>query len=284
MPGIRELRQRVRSVRNTAKITHAMQLIAASKLLRAQQRVNNGRGYSEKIHTVLSHLASQFTDIDSENLPPLLQRRPLERVLLLLITPDMGLAGALVSNLKSAAGRTILQSEVPVSIVAVGRKGEQFIARSGRDLLAVFHMTDSPSISDTVSISRYLMSQYESGACDKVVMVFAKFENAAIQRPVVKTVLPVAPEDSVHNTVYIYEPSALETLNALLPRYVETQVYQAFLEAIASEHSARMVAMKNATDNADQLIDDLTLDMNKARQNMITSELLDIIGGVAALS
>jgi F-type H+-transporting ATPase subunit gamma len=283
MPSTRELRIRIRSVTNTAKVTKAMQLIAASKMRRAQQMVLNGKAYSDRMQRVLGHLVGQLPEGESTGVP-LLDRRPVQKTAMLLVTPDRGLAGALVGNLNRVAGTAIRESASPVSVVAVGRKGERFIARTGQDLVATFSVTDRPRLEDTVAISRHLINQYVEGAVDRVVLVFAEFVNTAVQKPTIRTLLPVEPgEDAAADIDYIFEPGAREVLETLAPRYVETQVYHAILEAIASEHSARMVSMKNATDNANQLVDDLTLELNKARQESITSELLDIVGGVAAM-
>ena len=274
-----------------------MQLIAASKMQRAQQMVRNGRDYAEKIQAVLSDLTSLGapSDDDGERITPLLKRRPVNRVLMLLVTPDRGLAGALVGNLSRVAGQYVRDSEVPVSAVTVGRKGTRFVGRIGQELKATFSVADRPRLDDTVSISRYIVGLYVSGEVDRVVMVYAQFVNTAVQKPVVKQILPVepvAPESSGDDSAsgkagrgieYIFEPDPAAVLNTLVPRYVETQIYHSILEAIASEHSARMVAMRNATDNANELIDGLTLDLNKARQEQITGELLDIVGGVAAV-
>ena len=283
MPSTRELRIRIRSVSNTAKVTKAMQLIAASKMRRAQQMVLDGKAYADRMQRVLGHLVGQLPEGESTGVP-LLDRRPVQKTAMLLVTPDRGLAGALVGNLNRVAGMAIRESASPVSVVAVGRKGERFIARTGQDLVATFSVNDRPRLEDTVAISRQLINQYVDGEVDRVVLVFAEFINTAVQKPTVRTLLPVEPgADALADVDYIFEPSAREVLETLAPRYVETQVYHSILEAIASEHSARMVSMKNATDNANQLVDDLTLELNKARQESITSELLDIVGGVAAI-
>ena len=277
-----------------------MQMIAASKMQRAQQMVRNGRDYAEKIQAVLTDLTSAGdpAEDEKENLTPLLLQRPVNRVLILLVTPDRGLAGALVGNLSRIAGQFIRDSEVPVAAVTVGRKGARFVGRIGPELKASFSVADRPRLDDTVSISRFIVGLYESGEVDRVVMIYAQFVNTAVQKPVVRQILPVepaAPEPdkadgavtvpaaSARHIDYIFEPDPATVLNTLVPRYVETQIYHSILEAIASEHSARMVAMRNATDNANELIDGLTLDLNKARQEQITGELLDIVGGVAAV-
>ncbi|MEX0763097.1 MAG: ATP synthase F1 subunit gamma [Dehalococcoidia bacterium] len=293
MPSTRELRRRIRSVQNTAKVTKAMQLIAASKMRRAQQMVVNGRAYSEKMRDVMADLVAHIDFEEDAPSIPLLSNRPVEKTVMLLITPDRGLCGGLVSNMNRAAGEVIRSSDTPVSTVAIGRKGETFIIRTGQDLRATFSVSDRPSLEDTVSITRMLMDEYEEQNADRVLLAYPEFINAAVQRPVIRTLLPVEPaeadpEDSSPaeeqaDAEFIYEPDPAGVLGNIVPRYVETQVYHAILEAIASEHSARMVAMRNATDNANDLTEDLTLALNKARQETITAELLDIVGGVAAV-
>lgn len=274
-----------------------MQMIAASKMQRAQQMVRNGRDYAEKMSIVLADLTSAGNPVDDDengSTTPLLVQRPVNRVLMLLVTPDRGLAGALVGNLSRIAGQFVRDSEVPVAAVTIGRKGERFIGRIGQELKATFSVTDRPRLDDTVSISRFIVNLYESGEVDRVVMVYSEFVNTAVQKPVVRQILPVEPavtEDAgetgpsagARRIEYIFEPDPATVLNTLVPRYIETQIYHSILEAIASEHSARMVAMRNATDNAGELIEGLTLDLNKARQEQITGELLDIVGGVAAV-
>lgn len=292
MPSTKEIRARIRSVSSTAQVTNAMQLIAASKMQRAQQMVRDGRDYAEKMREVLSDLSAMSGQLDEEDdqITPLLVQRPVNRVLMLLVSPDRGLAGALVGNLNREAGQFVRDSEVPVSAVAVGRKGERFAGRIVEEMKATFSVEDRPRLDDTVSISRFIANQFIDGEVDRVVMVYAQFVNTAVQKPVVLQILPVepVPEDETPGATeagieYIFEPDPAAVLNTLVPRYVETQIYHSILEAIASEHSARMVAMRNATDNAHELIDDLTLDLNKARQEQITGELLDIVGGVAAV-
>ena len=289
MPGTRDIRQRIRSVSNTAKVTNAMQLIAASKLRHAQSMVADSKNYAIQMRQVLATITSEYaTQIDPEQMHPLMHQRTVKRSLLLLVTPDRGLAGALVGNLLRAAGNFIMASEVPVGIVSVGRKGERFVANMGENLIASFEVAQSPTLTDTQYVSSYIRKAYESGEYDTVSIVFGEFVNTGTQVPITRQLLPVVPLTNEDNNPTllnrICEPGVGAVLNTLLPRYIDTQIYQAMLEAMASEHSARMIAMKNATDNANQLIDDLTLDLNKARQEYITSELLDIIGGVAALA
>ena len=282
--NVRTIRRRIRSVQNTAKITKAMQMIAASKMRRAQQLSIAGRPYSEKMRTVLADLASQAGEDEQSH--PLLQKRDVKRVQIVHITPDRGLCGGLPSNLNRSAGQFILDRESPVSILSVGRKGRDFMARTGRDLRAVFtDLGDRPSLEDTLPIARLAIEDYIGGLADEVYLSYGVFVSTATQRPTMQRLLPVEPAelDPGQAVGYIYEPHSLQVLGELLPRFVEMQIYHAMLESVASEHSARMVAMQNATDAANDMIDGLTLLLNKVRQESITKELLDIVGGVAAL-
>ena len=285
MPSVRDIRRRIRSVENTGKVTNAMSLIAASKMRRAQNSVLQGRPYSEKIQEVIAHLAAQPTE-DSFAVQPLLQTRPVERVAVLVISPDRGLCGGLHANLNRRVGQFILDQGVPVEAVAVGRKGRDFMVRTGRDLTAVFtDLGETPVLADTTAISRILIDAYSGGAADEVYLAYTRYISTLSQQPVVERLLPVSPSEltGAERVGYIYEPNNLSVLQNLLPRFVEMEVYHALLEAIASEQSARMVAMRNATDNAKQLTEDLTIVMNKLRQESITNELLDLIGGQIAL-
>jgi len=285
LPSTKDLRDRIRSVSNTAKVTGAMQLIAASKMNRAQIAVQKSRSYSDQITSVLSVISDEVKGLDLVEILPLLKTRTVKKILLLLITPDRGLAGPLVSNLNKEAGEFITKSEAPVSVVTIGKKGERFIARTSQDLLASYSVSDRPKLEDTLSVSKFLIGQYENENFDKVVVIYSRFLNTASQVPETKVILPVSSleKNEVYSGEFIYEPDPVSVLKQLIPRYVETLIFQSILEAIASEHSSRMVAMQNATDNANELIDELTLDLNKARQESITSELLDIVGGVTAL-
>ena len=284
MPSVRQIRRRIRSVQNTAKITKAMQMIAASKMRRAQQLTLAGRPYAQKMQEVLADLAAQ--PVEAEQVHPLLQKREVSGTEVIHITPDRGLCGGLNSNLNRTTGRFILEHQPPVSVIAVGRKGRDFMVRYGREVRAVFtDLGDRPELVAILPIAHLAIEDYTSGYVDQVFITYANFVSTAVQRPVMQQLLPVEPAHLEWGQAvgYIYEPDSIQVLAALLPRFVELQVYHAVLESIASEHSARMVAMRNATDNASDMNDALTLTMNKVRQETITRELLDIVGGVTAL-
>jgi len=285
MANIRIIRRRIRGIQNTAKITRAMEMVAASKMKRTQERGLAGRPYSEKIQQVIADLAA--LPETGRALHPLLQRRPVAKVAIVHITPDRGLCGGLNTNLNRLTASFILEQAVSVTLVTVGRKGLGFMRRYGRDIRAEFtQLGDRPSLLDTLPISRIVIDDYTDGVIDLVYLVYAKFISTMVQRPVLQQLLPVEPASipAAQNVDYIYEPDPDVVLDELLPRFVEMQVYHAILETIASEQSARMVAMRSATENANELIEDLTLLYNKARQESITRELLDIVGGTTALA
>ncbi len=284
MPSVRDIRRRIRSVDNTGKVTNAMSLIAASKMRRAQNSVVQGRPYAEKIYDIIAHLAAQPQE-DGAALHPLLEVRPVRRIGLLAITPDRGLAGGMHSSINRRVAQFILSRPEPTRSIAIGRKGRDFMARYGQDLLAVFaDLGDRPTVADTTPISRMLIDNFISGEMDEVYLVYTRFISTMSQEPVVEKLIPVTPAtlSGSDSSGYIYEPDSLTVLGSLLPQFVDMEVYHALLESIASEQSARMVAMRNATDNAKSLSGDLTLVMNKLRQDSITNELLDLIGGQIA--
>ena len=285
MANIRLIRRRIRGVQGTAKITRAMEMIATSKMRRTQERGLAGRPYAEKIHQVIADL--EALPETGRVLHPLLQRRPVNKIAIVHITPDRGLCGGLNANLNRRVASFILEQGVPVTLIVVGRKGLDFMRRHGRDIRAEFtRLGDQPSLLDTLPISRIVIDDYTNGVIDLVYLGYAQFISTMLQRPILQQILPVEPAaiPTGQNVDYIFEPGPNIVLGELLPRFVEMQVYHAILEAIASEQSARMVAMRNATDNANELIEDLTLMYNKARQESITKELLDIIGGAIALA
>ena len=285
MPSLRDIRRRIRSVQNTGKVTNAMSLIAASKMRRAQNGVLQGRPYSVKIREVIANLAAQPSDEESVA-APLLEVRPVRRIGLLVIAPDRGLAGGMHANINRRVASFIIEQSAPVRSVVVGRKGRDFMVRSGQDVKAVFtDLGDRPTLLDSTPISRIVIQSYTEGEVDQVYLAYTQFVTTLSQHPVVEQLLPVIPNvlAATERSGYIYEPDSLTVLGSLLPQFVEMQVYHALLESIASEQSARMVAMRNATDNANSLGEDLTLVMNKLRQDSITNELLDLIGGQVAM-
>jgi F-type H+-transporting ATPase subunit gamma len=260
-----------------------MEMIAASKMRRAQERGLAGRPYSQKIEQVIADLAA-LPDIGLQH--PLLQRRPVEKMAIVHITPDRGLCGGLNANLNRRLASFILEQKAKVEVLAVGRKGCEFSVRYGCDMCAEFvQLGDQPRFLDTLPISHVVIDEYTRGTIDMVYVSYAQFISTMVQRPAMKQLLPMQPAviPRAENVDYIYEPGATQVLGGLLPRFVEMEIYHAILESIASEQSARMVAMRNATDSANELIGDLTLLYNKARQEAITKELLDITGGVVAL-
>ncbi len=284
MANIRLIKRRIKGIQSTSKITRAMEMIATSKMRKAQERGLAGRPYAEKIMQVMADLAALRRE--GEEMHPLLQARPVKKIGILHITPDRGLCGGLNTNLNRKTTGFILEQEAPVSLVTVGRKGRDFMRRYGREIRAEFtNLGDRPGWLDTLPISRIIIDDYTSGEIDRVYIVYPQFISTMVQKPVVNQILPVEPAEipAAQNVDYIYEPGPAEVLGQLLPRFVEMQVYHAILESIASEQSARMVAMRNATESANELIEELTLMYNKARQETITKELLDITGGAAAL-
>ena len=284
MASVRQIRRRIRSVENTAKITKAMSMIAASKMRRTQEAALRGRPYSDLMQTLLAHLAAQTSDDEEHH--PLLVNRHRRNIALITITPDRGLTGGLNSNINRAAGQFVAAQDAGVKVVAMGKKGRDFMVRTGQDVAAVFtDVPDRPGLDEVAPLARIVIDLFTAEEADAVFVAYAQFVNTTLQRPVVEQLLPVVPSDldAGQAVGYIYEPSEQPVLDALLPRYVEMQLYHYLLEGIASEQSARMVAMRNATDNANVMVDDLTLVMNKARQETITKELLDIVGGVAAV-
>jgi F-type H+-transporting ATPase subunit gamma len=296
MPSIREIRERIRSVKNTAKITKAMQMVASSKMRRAQQRVEQSRPYAEQLRALVSRLARAGGEDLGEELA-LMKQRPVHNIGILLITPDRGLCGALPSNINRLGATTALelqnklaeQGQRPnVSYVGVGRKGRDFLVRSQLNMLAEFtNYGDRPSMNDASAIAQVAVDAFVNGEVDVVYLVYPQFINTMTQRPAAVQLLPVQPPEGEANekeTIeYIYEPNASEIFKALLPRYVDIQVYQALLETVSSFLSAQMIAMKNATDNANELVDDLTLTYNKARQAAITQQIIEVVSGSEAL-
>lgn len=285
MATIREIKHRIRSVKNIGQVTRAMEAVAASKMRRAQEATLASREYANKANEVLTFLASQPTRGPVPS--PLLIQREVKTIGLVLITPDRGLAGPLVSNILRTAVNFIKAQEAPVLVVAIGRKAASFLARHNYRMHAVFtDLPDLPSTTELSPIVRLIVDDYINGVFDKVYLGYTDFINTLVQRPVIRSLLPIepAPPEQRLPAEYTFEPDPQTILNEILPRFTLLQVYQAVLEAQASEHSARMVAMRNATENAEELVHDLTLTYNKARQTAITLEILDIAGGAEALA
>jgi F-type H+-transporting ATPase subunit gamma len=289
MANTQDIRRRIKSIRNTAQITKAMQMVAASKMRKAQQHALAGRPYASLMNKVLVSLQKR-TD---HKLHPLLQVRPIKKELVLVISTDKGLAGALNTNLLREAARFEADK---TGFVVSGRKARQFLARTKRELLADFELKDAPSFVETKPIAQFVTEKFLNREVDKVSVLYTHFINTINQQPVVQTLLPISdftlakgeePESSQEGADpmvgYLFEPNAEAVLDVMLPYYIQYQVYQMILDARASEHSARMIAMKNATDNANQFIKDLTLEYNKMRQAGITTELLEIATAQMAL-
>jgi F-type H+-transporting ATPase subunit gamma len=288
--NLRIIRRRIRSVQSTAKITKAMELIAASKMRRAQNSAVSSRPYAERMRWVLADLSESIEELGEGLTHPFLERRePPQNILLVHMTPDRGFTGGMNSNLNRAGVARVLDEGREgrrATIVAVGRKGRDLFRRNRQPLVAEFiGVGEYPTYEETRPISRIIMDEYLEERADLVLLHFPQFVNTVTQRPTFRQLLPIIPEaDRATEAVdYIYEPSRQAVLDQVLPRYIEIQVYAAILELKASEQSARMVAMRNATDNANELIQDLTLEYNKARQDQITRELLDIVGGAEVM-
>ncbi len=290
----RDIRRRIKSVKNTAQITKAMEMVAASKMRKSQIRALNGRPYAEELAKMLGALSAAGGSTESH---PLLEKRSeVKKELVLIISTDKGLCGALNTNLL----RELNQFDPAKTIfVAIGRKGAQYLGRLKRDLIAEFELKELFTFLESKQASKFCIEKFLSGEVDKVTVAFNDFVSTLTQKPTLRVVLPVtnfelseldgqhgaqkieaAPADA---TEYSFEPSASGVLEHLVPHYIHFAVYQMVLESRASEHSARMVAMKNATDNAKQLIKDLTLQYNKVRQAAITTELLEITTAQMAL-
>jgi F-type H+-transporting ATPase subunit gamma len=285
----REIRRRIRSVGNIAQVTKAMEAVSAAKMRKAQAQVLATRPYAEQAREVLSYIA-RLPSTDSA-LNPLIDPRPeIKRTGILLVTADRGLAGGFNANVIRHAARFMRDRRgegQTVEAVTVGRKGRDWLLRYDPVIHAEFlGMSDAPTSYDVGPIARLLIDDYLSGHFDEVIIIYTNFINTVRQEPVAQKLLPIEPVQAVSTTMapeYIFEPSAEAVLTQALYAFTEVQVLQAIYESLASEHSARMVAMRNATDAANELIDSLTLTYNKARQESITNELMDIIGGSVAL-
>ena len=295
MPSTRAIRGRIRSVKNIAQITRALQMVASSRMRRAQERVEQARPYADQLRELVSRLA-RVSGEDVANLA-LLKQRPVRNIGYVLFTPDRGMSGALSSNINRRAYASAQEQQKTFAeqgtrpgtqYIAVGRKGRDFVMRNQFHLMAEFtNYGDRPSLNDASAIAQVATDAFLKGDVDVVYVVYPKFVNTVTQVPTVAQLLPVQPpaeeEGSQRESIeYIYEPDAASIFEALLPRYIDVQVYQALLETLASFYSAQMVAMKNATDNANDLLQDLTLTYNKARQAAITTQILEVVAGANA--
>ncbi len=282
MASQRDIRRRIGSVRNIKQITRAMQFVAASKLKRAQDATLASRPYSEKLDEVLADLAAVLGGDDH----PLLAERTGGKRLIVLITTDRPLSGPLNTNLVRFVAHDIIDNPGDVAVITIGRKGRDAMRRTGVPLEAHFStFGDRPSFADVLPLARLVTDDFLAGTYDRVDIVYSLWVSTLVQRPSRLTILPIpASEDTegIPGNQFIFEPSASAVLEQLLPRYVATRLFQAVLEAKASEESSRMVAMKNATENAEELIEDLTLSYNKVRQANITREMIEIASGAQA--
>jgi F-type H+-transporting ATPase subunit gamma len=285
MAGGREIKTKIKSVQNTRKVTRALEMVSASKIRKAQDRMKSSRPYARAMKQVIGHLAQA----SSEYQHPYLVEREVKRVGYIIVSSDRGLAGGLNNNLfRKLLGeiRKWQEQGVEVDVVTIGQKASVFFRRIKVEMLAsVTHMGDQPKLEQLVGVIKVMLDAYSAGAIDKVFLSYNDFVNTMTQRATFDQLLPLAPAETTvahHDWDYLYEPDAQTVLEHVLTRYIESLVYQAVLENVASEHAARMVAMKAASDNANKLIGTLNLVYNKARQAAITQEISEIVGGAAA--
>lgn len=297
MPSTRDLRRRIKSIKNTSQITKAMQMVAAAKMRKAQNAALSGRPYTTLLNQMLENIQKDTSDLSN----PLMESRPVNKTAVLIVSTDKGLCGPLNTNLLK---EVLSYDKSTTHFITAGRKAAQFVSRTGRDLKAEFTYKDDPDFIEARTISRFLQDTFLNGEIDKVDVLFTDFRSTINQVPTIKQLLPIVDvekieadivdekqtddgndsnSDSLDQFEFSYEPNAAGVFEKLLPHYLNYMIYQMLLEAKASEHSARMVAMKNATDNAKQLIKDLTLEYNKVRQAAITSELLEITTAAMAM-
>ncbi len=288
MASLRDIRRRIKSVKNTAQITKAMQMVAASKMRKAQEAALNGRPYAFLLNRVLVSLRNRL----DQNLHPLLEKREVKNEMVVVLSTDKGLCGGLNTNLFREVTNFNTQT---TQFISVGRKGTQFLARTKRNMIADFPLKDQPTFLETKVISKFFIERFLSGEVDKVTVLWPRFVNTLTQKPTALTLLPItSPEEAGLTGAteapipepegdIIFEPSPEKILENIVPYYVHFELFQMLLATRASEHSARMVAMKSATDNAKEIVKDLTLEYNKARQANITKELLEITTAQLAL-
>lgn len=287
MAGGREIKTKIKSVQNTRKVTRALEMVSASKIRKAQDRMKSSRPYARAMKQVIGHLAQANTDYQH---PYLVERKETKRVGYLIVSSDRGLAGGLNNNMfRKLLGeiRKWQEQGVEADVVTIGQKASVFFRRVKVNMLAtVTHLGDMPRLEQLVGVIKTMTDAYSEGRVDKVFLAYNDFVNTMVQRATFDQLLPVPPAETQvahHDWDYIYEPNEKTVLDHVLTRYIESVVYQAVLENLASEHAARMVAMKSASDNATKLIGTLQLVYNKARQAAITQEISEIVGGAAAV-
>ena len=280
MPNLRELRSRIRSIESTSRVTKALQMIAAAKMKKAQDKVLDGRAYSEKLNAIIGNVYQSNPEVFSS-----ISEDEKNKILVLLVTPDRGLCGALVSNILKEASNFIESINNDYEIRVIGKKGTSFISKTV-DNYESYKVSDMPTFEEVSPITSSISNDINLIGFAKVFIIYTEFVSTAVQKPKIKQLLPVEidfNENEKVNNEFLYEPDLDKVSKALIPRYIETSIFNSILDSVASEHSARLVAMQNATENANELKQDLTLDLNKARQQQVTSEILDIVGGALAL-
>ena len=286
MAGAKELRKQIGSIKNTQKITSAMQMVAASKMRKAQDRMAKGRPYTDQIRSVIGHMANASSEYHHQ----FMKEREVRRVGYIIVTTDKGLCGGLNVNLLNAVVADMkewVEQDVEIDLCLIGNKGIQFFRTyGGRILAATQNIGESPEVADLIGSIKVMLDAFEEGKVDKIYLANNVFMNTMSQEPTVRQLVPLDATDDAtmkNRWDYIYEPEAKELIEDLLTRYIEAQVYQAVVENVACEQAAKMVAMKSATENAGELIDELELIMNNARQAAITQEISEIVGGAAAV-
>ncbi|MFT7131846.1 MAG: F-type H+-transporting ATPase subunit gamma [Cyclobacteriaceae bacterium] len=286
MANAKELRKQIGSIKNTQKITSAMEMVAASKMRKAQDRMSRGRPYSDHIRAVIGHVANASPEYRHQYMV----EREIKRVGYIVVTTDKGLCGGLNINLLKATVRDIktwVDQGIEVDLCLIGNKGAQFFRSYGGNVVAASsHVSENPSMVDLIGSIRVMLEAFDTGKVDKIILANNVFKNTMTQVPTLRQLVPLAAvEDKsmAHRWDYIYEPDARELIEGLITRFLESQVYQAVVENVACEQAAKMIAMKSATDNAGDMVDELQLIMNNARQAAITQELSEIVSGAAAV-
>ena len=284
MPSLIDIRRRIRSVKNTQQITKAMKMVSAAKLRRAQDRVVSSRPYGAMLRKILGNVAAAVAQDENAGSNALLAQRPEKRILLVLVTSDKGLAGAFNTNLIKTAQRFSTEhKDATIQMVLVGRKGRDFFRKRGATVVSEhLNMAAKVVYADVAAIAQKAMEMYRNEEIDAVYLVFNEFKSVVAQTLVTAKVLPMQLPEQVSPVDYIFEQPPVQMLDALLPKYVETEFYRALAESTAAEHAARMTAMEAATSNAGDMIEKLTLYMNRVRQASITKEIIEVVSGAAA--